>query len=126
MIYLQIPWLQYCHLKEEFTHAPVLTQWVPNAKMILETDTSNYTLAAILLVFTMDGEIHPVTFHSCSFTPMELNYDTHDKELLAICEAFKCWWQYLESSRTLINVVTDHKNLEYFSTTKLLTHKQER
>ena len=50
--------------------------------------------------------------------------DTHDKELLTIFEAFKHWQQYLKGSGTLIDVVTDHKNLEYFSTTKLLTHQQ--
>ena len=89
-------------------------------------DTFNYALAAILSVFTTDGEIHPVAFHSRSFNPAELNYDTHDKELLAIFEAFKHWRQYLEGSGAPINVVTDHKNLEYFSTTKLLTCRQAR
>ena len=113
-------------LKEEFTHAPVLTQWVPNATMVLETDASDYALAAILSVYTTDSEIHPVTFHSHSFNSTELNYDTHDKELLAIFEAFKHWQQYLEGSGTPIDVVTDHKNLEYFSTTKLLTCRQAR
>jgi RNase H-like domain found in reverse transcriptase len=108
-------------LKEEFTHAPVLTQWVPDAQMVLETDSSNYALGAILSVYTPDGEIHPIAFHSCSFNSAELNYGTHDKELLAIFEAFKHWWQYLEGSGTPIDVVTDHKNIEYFSTTKLLT-----
>jgi hypothetical protein len=111
-------------LKEEFTHVPVLTHWIPDAKIILETDTSDYALAAIFSIYTPDGEIHPVVFHSCSFNPVELNYDTHDKELLAIFEAFKHWCQYFEGSRTLIDVVTDHKNLEYFTTTKLLTRRQ--
>jgi len=46
-------------------------------------------------------------------TPPELNYDTHDKELLAIFEAFHHWHHYLEGSATPIDVVTDHKNLEY-------------
>ena len=54
-------------------------------------DASDYALAAILSVFTADGEIHPVAFHSRSFNPTKLNYDTHDKELLAIFEAFKHW-----------------------------------
>ena len=54
----------------------------------------------------------------------ELNYDTHDKELLAIFEAFKSWQHYLEGPAFLVNVVTDHKNLEYFSTSKVLTHWQ--
>ena len=94
--------------------------------MILETDASDYALAAILSVYTADGEIHPVAFHSRSFNSAELNYDTHDKELLAIFESFKHWRQYLEGSGTPIDVVTDHKNLEYFSTTKLLTRRQAR
>ena len=56
----------------------------------------------------------------------ELNYDVHDKELLAIFEAFKIWQHYLEGSASPIDVVTDHKNLEYFSTTKVLTRQQAR
>ena len=50
---------------------------------------------------------------------MELNYDVHDKELLAIFDAFKIWQHYLEGSTFPIDVVTDHKNLEYFSNTKI-------
>jgi hypothetical protein len=111
-------------LKEEFTHAPLLTHWVPDSQIVVETDASDYALATILSIHSSDGEIHPITFHSHSFNPAELNYDTHDKELLAIFEAFKHWCQYLEGSGTPVDVVTDHKNLEYFTTTKLLTRHQ--
>ena len=34
------------------------------------------------------------------------------------------WRQYLKGSGTLIDIVTDHKNLEYFATTKILTRRQ--
>ena len=54
----------------------------------------------------------------------ELNYDVHNKELLAIFEAFKSWHHYLEGTPTPINIITDHKNLKYFSTTKVLTRWQ--
>ena len=67
-----------------------------------------------------------IAFHSQTFTPPELNYDVHNKELLAIFEAFKIWHHYLKGSLTPVDVVTDHKNLEYFSTTKLLTCRQVR
>ena len=56
----------------------------------------------------------------------ELNYDVHDKELLAIFEAFRSWRHYLEGTPLPVDVVTDHKNLEYFSTTKMLTRRQAR
>ena len=72
------------------------------------------------------GEIHPVAFHSRTFSALELNYDTHDKELLAIFEAFRVWKHFLKGSSTPIDVVTDHKNPEYFSTTKVLTLHQAR
>jgi hypothetical protein len=57
-------------------------------------------------------------------TAPELNYDTHDKELLAIYEAFQAWHHYLEGSGNPVDIVTNHKNLEYFCTTKLLTWQQ--
>ena len=113
-------------LKSAFTSAPILTHWVPDKPIIVETDASDYALGAILSIKTDDGEIHPVAFHSRTFSGAELNYDTHDKELLAIFDAFKVWRHYLEGSGTPIDVVTDHKNLEYFSTTKVLTRRQVR
>ena len=41
-----------------------------------------------------------------------------------IFEAFTNWRHYLEGSTLAIDVVTNHKNLVYFSTTKLLTRWQ--
>ena len=92
--------------------------------MVVETDASDYMLAAILSAYNMEGALHPIVFHSCTFTGPELKYDIHDKELSAIFEAFKRWRHYLEGLAEPIDVVTDHKNLEYFSTTKLLTWRQ--
>ena len=108
-------------LKKVFISAPILTHWIPDAQLIVETDASDYALATILSIVNEDNEVHPVAFHSRTFTAVELNYDTHNKELLAIFEAFKIWRHYLEGPAYPIDVVTDHKNLEYFSTTKILT-----
>ena len=44
----------------------------------------------------------------------------HDKELLVIVETFKQWNTYLEESKNSIQVYTDHKNLIYFTTIKVL------
>ncbi len=113
-------------LKQAFTHAPILTHWVPNWQLVVETNASNYAIAAILSIYLEDGEIHPITFLSQSLHNAKLNYDTHDKELLAIFEAFKYWHHYLEGSVDSIDVVMDHKNFKYFSTTKILTRWQVR
>jgi len=56
--------------------------------MILETDASDHALAAILSTQS-NGEVCPIAFHSRAFSAAEINYDMHNKELLAIVEAFK-------------------------------------
>ena len=84
----------------------------------------DYALTAIFSIVNKDNEVHPVAFHSCTFTAAELNYNIHDKELLAIFEAFKIWQHYLEDLAYSIDIVIDHKNLEYFSTTKVLIRRQ--
>uniref|UniRef100_A0A0W0FYS4 Reverse transcriptase RNase H-like domain-containing protein n=1 Tax=Moniliophthora roreri TaxID=221103 RepID=A0A0W0FYS4_MONRR len=91
---------------------------------MIETNTSNYAIAAILSITLSNSELYPVAFLSQTLTGAELNYDMHDKELLAIFEAFKSWCHYLEGATNPIDIVTDHKNLEYFSTTKILTQQQ--
>src|SRR6266481_412489 len=111
-------------LKKAFTTAPVLTHWIPDTPITVETDASDYALATVLSITTPTGNLHPVAFHSQTFHEPECNYDVHDKELLAIFEAFKRWRHYLEGSGILIDIVTDHWNLQYFSTTKILTRRQ--
>jgi hypothetical protein len=113
-------------LKSAFASAPILTHWIPDHPIIVETDASDYALAAILSIELENKEIHPVAFHSQSFNPTKLNYDVHDKELFAIFEAFHIWRHYLDGSAHPVDVVTDHKNLEYFSTTKILNRCQAR
>jgi RNase H-like domain found in reverse transcriptase len=54
----------------------------------------------------------------------ELNYDIHKKELLAVFDTFCAWCASLEGAAHTILVITDHKNLEYFTSTKLLTCQQ--
>ena len=101
--------------------APVLAHWKPDQQMVVETDASDCALAAILSAYDTEGALHPIAFHSHTFTGLELNYDVHDKELSAIFEAFKQWRHHLEGSAEPIDVITNHNNLEYFSIMKLLT-----
>jgi len=112
-------------LKTAFTQAPILAHFNPDNPIVGETDTSDYVIAAIISqISPYDGDIHLIAFHSCSMQPVELNYEIYDKELLAIFEAFQQWRNYLEGSAHVVLVLSNHKNLEYFTTTKQLTHHQ--
>lgn len=102
----------------------MLTHWIPNSQIIIKADTSDYALNAILSTVADNDNIHSIAFHSHTFTTAEVNYDTHNKELLAIFKAFCVWLHYLEGSVLPIDVITDYKNLKYFATTKVLNCQQ--
>ena len=96
LIWKDIPWKfdSSCYdafnsLKKAFTSALILTHWIPDAQLIVETDALDYALTTILSIINEDNKIHLVAFYSYTFTAVELNYDTHDKKLLAIFKDFK-------------------------------------
>ena len=108
-------------LKSSFTTMPVLTHWDPDLPLVLETDASDLALAAILSTY-VEGELHPIAYHSRALNATELNYDIHDKELLTIVESFKKWRHYLEGTPFPTDVIMDHRNLTYFCKSKNLSH----
>ena len=55
---------------------------------ILKTDALNRALRATLEQ-KVNGKLYPVAFYFRKFTDSELNYEIHDKELLAIIAALK-------------------------------------
>ena len=69
---------------------------------------------------------HPVAFSSKSLSPVERNYEIHDKEMLAIIRALDEWRHFLEGAHHPFEIWTDHKNLEYFMTAKKLNRRQAR
>jgi len=113
-------------LKNRFTTAPVLAHFDPREPVIIETDASDFALGAVLSQRSKEGLLHPVAFHSRKFQPTEINYEIHDKELLAIMDAFKHWRRYCEGETHQVQVFSHHHNLEYFTTTKVLNRRQAR
>ena len=73
-----------------------------------------------------DGVQRPVAFFSRKMSPAETNYEIYDKELLAIVDAFEQWRPELAGTADPVLVRTDHRNLEYFMTTKRLNRRQAR
>ena len=113
-------------LKARFTSAPFLIIFDPELPIVLETDASNGAIAAIMTHVCKDGKRRPVAFFSKKLTKAEFNYTVHDKELYAIVAALKHWKAYLLGTREPITIYSDHKNLLYWNTTKVLTQRQVR
>jgi len=58
--------------------------------------------------------------------PVERNYVIHDKEMLAIICSLQEWRHFLEGAEYQVEIWTDHKNLEYFTSAKQLNRRQAR
>jgi len=56
--------------------------------IVVKTDASDFALGACLLQ-KYKGRWHPVTYYNQKMTPLELNYDIYNKELLAIVVVLK-------------------------------------
>ncbi|KAF8748695.1 hypothetical protein RHS01_10654 [Rhizoctonia solani] len=79
-------------LKNAITNAPVLCHADPASRRRTTT---------------------PTGFLSESFKGAEQNYDTHDKELLAIIRSFKYWRIFLEGTLHPVTVFTDHPGYNF-------------
>ena len=112
-------------LKAAFTSADLLRHFDPDKQLVLETDASDYALAGILSI-EEGGKLCPMAFMSRKMLPAELNSEIHDKEMLAIVSSFKEWRHYLEGANLPIKVYTDHRSLEFFTTSKQLNRRQAR
>jgi len=107
--------------------APYLAHFDPSKVVIIETDASDFTIReAVLSQRDKENRLHPVAFHSRRFQPAEINYEIHDKELLAIVDAFKHWRRFWKRAIHQVQVFSDHQNLEYFTITKVLNRRQAR
>ncbi|CCO37425.1 Retrotransposable element Tf2 155 kDa protein type 1 [Rhizoctonia solani AG-1 IB] len=113
-------------LKRRVTNWPVLAHSNPDKPYFLETDALGVAMGAILSQRTNDGRLHPIAYMLKSFNNAEQNYDTHDKELLAIIKALEEWRIFLEGTPQPITVFTDHRNLEYWQKTRSFNRRHAR
>jgi len=113
-------------LKELITTAPILIFPNDHRTYRVEADSSDVATGAVLSQESDDGKWHPIAFLSKSLNPVERNYEIHDKELLAIIRALEEWRHFLEGATNKFEVWTDHKNLQYFRTSKKLNRRQAR
>jgi hypothetical protein len=103
-------------LKEAMVSEPILRHFDPTRAIIIETDASDYAIGAVCSQPDDANILHPLGYFSRKLKSAELNYDIHDKELLAIVDALNKWSTYCKSTPHTIMILSDHKNLEYWQT----------
>jgi hypothetical protein len=113
-------------IKEAILKEPVLAMPDPDKPYEVETDASDFAIGGQLGQKDEEGRLHPIAFFSQKLSGPELNYQIHDKELMAIIQAFKEWKPHLSGTTHEVKVYTDHKNLTYFTTSKELNKRQTR
>jgi len=112
--------------KKAITGALILQHFKPQKPIILQTDAGCFTIAGILKQYEGLKILRPVNFCSRKCSTTERTYDTYDRELLAILEAMKQWIHYLESANPKDLMQCNHKNFEYFQTSKVLSWREAR
>jgi len=70
--------------------------------------------------------LHPVAYYSKKHSPSECNYDIYDKELMGIIKALEESRAECKGAAYPLQLITDHKNLKYCMTKKLLNRRQAR
>ena len=104
-------------LKQAFIIASVLQNFNLEKPVTLKTDASDYVTAGVLSQPDEEGNLHSVAFFSSKMSSEECNYEIYDKELLVIVKAFEEWCSETHGTSDPVTVLTDHKNLEYFTIT---------
>ena len=81
-------------LKELFTAEPILKIYTLSLLIVVEIDVLDFALD-IYLVQKYPDRQYPVAYYSHKMTPLELNYNIYNKELLGIVAVFKKWRAFL-------------------------------
>ena len=106
--------------------ALILCHFDSSKQCFVKIDLSDYVNAGMLSQLDDKDVLHPVAYFSRKMAPAKCNYKIYDKKLLAIIRCFEEWRPELEHTGLPVKVLTNHKDLEYFMSTKKLTWRQVR
>ncbi|KAI0998665.1 hypothetical protein K3495_g9532 [Podosphaera aphanis] len=113
------------NLKKAFTKTPSLAVFDWSRKTVVEVDASDWACGGTLSQ-NFGDELRPVAYFSSKHSTQECNYDIYDKELLGVIKSLEEWRPELEGLQNQFDILTDHKNLQTFQTTKELNQRQMR
>ena len=113
-------------LLSQFQTTPVLQLPDVHCPFVVMTNASLSASGGVLIQKDDNGDLHPCTYLSQTFTAAKRNYDIYNWELLAIMHALDHWHHYLQDTTYPVTLLTDHKNLTYFRQPQKLSRCQAR
>ena len=91
--------LAFDTIRNQITSAPILTLPDNSRPHWVEADSLDFATRVVLSQHNPeDDKWHPVAFLSKSLSPVERDYEIHDKEMLAIVRALEEWRHFLEGA----------------------------
>ncbi len=111
-------------LKKLFIFQSILIMFESEKSITLEINVLNKAIETCISQSNDKRCLHFIAYYKYKLTVAELNFEIHDKKLLAIVDSFKQWKVYLKEFKHQIQVYTDHKNLLYFMIMKVLNRRQ--
>jgi len=119
-------WFQKCQiafniLKKVFTFKIILHYYNSDHKIVIEINALNYVFKNNLSQYDENEILHSVTYFSKKHNLVKCNYKIYNKELMIIVYAFKKWWSKFKNFIYSVEMIMNHKNLEYFMLIKQLS-----
>jgi len=114
----------FAALKQSLISAPVLLIPDPSLPYTLNCDACDYAIGGTLQQDHGHG-LQPIAYRSRKLSDAEINYDTREKEFMALVDSCSHWRHYLHSDLPF-TLRTDHDSLKYHKTMPNLSKRMAR
>ena len=109
----------FTQLKNNFVNAVTLRHYLAGVNFRLQTDASDVGISGVFYQLDGRGEPRIVSLVSRVLSKCKINYNTTEKELLAIIYSVMKFRTYMYASR--FHIVTDHQALTFLLNTPFTT-----
>ena len=124
-------WFKNCQkvfitLKKIFAKESILRHYDFENEIQLKVNVSNRMIEKVMFQKNEHDIWKFVIYFFIIMIVVEFNYEIYDKKLFVIVRAFEEWRFKLEKSKFFVQIISKHKNFEYFMSFKLFNRRQIR
>jgi len=98
----------------------------PEKPITIKADALSVAIGAVASQPDEQGRLKPFAYYSKKLSGAELNWGIPNQELFAIIDAFRAWRVYVVGPKYPVTILSDHKNLTHWLTSRTLNQRQAR